>query len=119
MWWYRIRISSRRTANRRRASFSTKRKAAIGAGLRRVGGKLESGRDSGVTSVDLDALTGEDGVKVIELKAGDTVLEESLALEKLALDAFGMAARGESLTMAIFLLARGACGRAGGTSWML
>ncbi len=116
-WWNRIRVTSRgRTAHGR--DFGAKSEATVG-GLGRVGRKLESGGDGVVTNVEVNALTGEDVVEVIEVKCGVVPLEERFALEELALDALGVATGCEGLTVTIFLVARGAGGCASGEAGML
>ena len=117
-WRDRIRVTPRgRTAHGR--DFSAESKATIRAGLGGVGRKLEGGGDGGVAGIDLDALTGEDVVEIIEVEGGVVSLEERFALEELALDALGVSAGCQCLTVTILLVARGAGGGAGGAAGML
>ena len=90
-----------------------------GSRLGRVGGEVEVGGDGIITGIDLDAFAREDIVEVVEIEGGDVALEEGLALEKLALDALCVAARGELMAMAVLLLAEGPGGRAGGAAGVL
>lgn len=80
---------------------------------------MEGRRDGIVASVNVNALARENVVEVLEGEAGVMTPEKGLALQQLALDAFGVAARGEGLAMAVFLLADGACGSTGGAPRML
>ena len=100
-------------------TFVAEGEAAGGGGLGRIGRELKGVGDGIVADVDFDALAGEDGVEVVEVEGRVVALEEGLALEKLALDAFGVAARREGLAMAVLLLAGRACGRAGGAAGVL
>ena len=79
--WNRVVGSRGRPAH---GAFSAEGEAAVGG--RGVGGELERGLDGIVAGVQLDALTGEDGVDVVEVKPGDVSLEKGIALEEVDLD---------------------------------
>ena len=118
MSWYRVRVTpGGRSAHGR--AFGAERETTARAGLGRVGRELEGGRNGSVADIDFDALAGEDGVDVIEVKAWDVPLEERFALDKLALDALGVSAGREGLAMAVFLVAGRACGGTGGAAGVL
>ncbi len=111
-WWDRIWVAPRGRA-------CADGEAAAGARRGRVGGKLEGIADGGVVGVDVDALACADGVEVVEVEEGVVALEEGLALSELALEPLCVAAGGEGLAMAVFLLAGGACGGTGGAARVL
>lgn len=59
----------------------------------------------------LDALSSTDLIELVEVKARNMALEKGLALGDLVLDALSVAAGGECLAVAVFLVAWGArCG---------
>ena len=80
---------------------------------------MKSSRDGIVCGVNFDTLTSTDGIQIVEVEEGVLPLEEGLALHELALDALCVAAGGEGLAMAVFLLAWRARGRTGGAAGML
>ena len=82
-------------------------------------GELEGGSDRVSIGLNLDALTDEDLIQIVQMKVRDTAFEKGIALGELMFEMFGMATEGESLTMPVFLLARGAGGCASGASGML
>ena len=77
---------------------------------------MEGGGDRILADVDLNTFTVENVVEVIEVKARDVPFEKSFALKELAFDALGMAARGKSLAMTVFLMTRRARCRTGGAA---
>lgn len=82
-------------------------------------GELEGGGDRRSIDVDMDALTDEDLIQIIDIKVRDTAFEKGIALGELMFEVFGVATEGERLTMPVFLLASGAGGCASGASGML
>jgi hypothetical protein len=82
-------------------------------------GELEGGGDRRSIGIDLNALTDEDLIQIIYIKARDTAFKKGIALGELMLEMFGVATEGEGLTMPVFLLAGGAGGCASGASGML
>jgi len=70
-------------------------------------GELEGGGDRRSISLDLDTFTDEDLLQVIYIKARDTAFEKGIALCELVFEMFGVATKGESLTMPVFLVAGG------------
>ena len=82
--------------------------------------ELEGTRNGGrYTGLDFDAFTGEEVLQVFHIKARDTAFKKGVTLSELMFKMFGMATKGESLAMPVFLVAGGSGGCAGGASRML
>lgn len=82
-------------------------------------GELEGGGDRRSIGLNLDALTDEDFIQIIQMKVRDTAFEKGIALGEPMFEMFAVATEGERLTMPVFLLAGGAGGCASGASGML
>ena len=67
----------------------------------------------------MDALACTYLLERFESEVGIMAFEESIALQKLALDALGVSARGKRLSVPIFLVAWSAGRCTGGAAWML
>lgn len=80
-------------------------------------GELEGGGERNI-GLNLDTFTNEDLLQVIHIKASDTAFEKGIALGEFVFEMFGVAARGESLTMPVFLVAGGSGSCASGASRM-
>jgi hypothetical protein len=70
-------------------------------------GELEGGRDRRTIGLDLDAFTDENLIQIFQFKARDTALEEGITLGELVFEMFGVATKGESLTVPVLLMAGG------------
>lgn len=70
-------------------------------------GELEGGRDRRSIGFHLDAFTDEYLIQVFQIKVRDTAFEKSITLGELVFEMFGVATKGESLTMPVLLVARG------------
>ena len=69
--------------------------------------ELEGGRDRRSIRLDLNAFTDENLIQVFQIKIRDTTFEKGIALGELVFEMFGVATKGESLTMPVLLVAGG------------
>lgn len=82
-------------------------------------GELEGGGDRRTIGLDLDAFTDENVIQVFQVKVRDTALEEGITLGELVFEMFGVATKGESLTVPVLLVAGGSGSRTSSASRVL
>ena len=82
-------------------------------------GELEGGGNRRSIGLELDTFTDEDLIQVFQIKVRDTAFEKGITLGELVFEMFGVATKGESLTMPVLLVAGGSSSCTSGASRVL